>query len=277
MAQAIAARLSLTLSDLADHRAQLAAHLKDKEMLLVLDNMEHLLADAALLSDLLAAAPGLKLLVTSRQRLELPEEWVFDLHGFPLPDGASPLADNGGVALFVQAAQRVNHQFVLTEEDETAVTRICQLVGGMPLGLQLAATWVRVLSCAEIAQEIERDLDFLSTSQRHLPERQRSLRAVFDYSWQLLSDAEQAVCSRLALFRGGFSREAAQAVAGAVLPVLSSLVDRALVNRLGDGRYDMHELVRQYAAEHLQAQPEALLGCPGETRRLLFATGDSIV
>jgi predicted ATPase/DNA-binding SARP family transcriptional activator len=260
MAQAIAARLSLPLSDLTDHRAQLAAHLKDKETLLVLDNMEHLLSDVALLSDLLAAAPGLKLLVTSRQRLELPEEWVFDLHGFPLPDGASPLADNGGVALFVQAAQRVvNHQFVLTAEDETAVTRICQLVGGMPLGLQLAATWVRVLSCAEIAQEIEHDLDFLSTRQRHLPERQRSLRAVFDYSWQLLSDAEQAVCSRLALFRGGFSREAAQAVAGAALPVLSSLVDRALVNRLGDGRYDMHELVQQYAAEHLPAQPEALL------------------
>jgi tetratricopeptide (TPR) repeat protein len=148
---------------------------------------------------------------------------------------------------------------VLTEEDETAVIRICQLVGGMPLGLQLAATWVRVLSCAEIGQEIERDLDFLSTSQRHLPERQRSMRAVFDYSWQLLSDAEQAACGRLALFRGGFSREAAQAVAGAVLPVLSSLVDKALVNRVGDGRYDMHDLVRQYAAEHLHAQPEALL------------------
>lgn len=259
IAQAIAARLSLPLSDLADHRAQLAAHLQDKELLLVLDNMEHLLVDVALLSDLLAAAPGLKLLVTSRQPLELPEEWVFTLHGFPLPDGTSPLEENGGVALFVQAAQRVTHQFVLTEEDETAVMRICQLVGGMPLGLQLAATWVRVLSCAEIVAEIEGDLDFLSTGQRHLPERQRSLRAVFDYSWQLLSGAEQAACSRLALFCGGFSREAAQAVANAGLPVLSSLVDRALVNRVGDGRYDMHDLVRQYATAYLQEQPDTLM------------------
>ncbi len=259
IAQAIAARLALPLSDLADHRAQLIAHLQAKEMLLVLDNMEHLLADTAMLSDLLAEAPGLRLLVTSRQPLELPEEWVFTLHGFPLPNGTSPLADNGGVALFVQAAQRVTHQFVLTEEDETAVTRICQLVGGMPLGLQLAATWVRVLSCAEIVAEIERDLDFLSTGHRHLPERQRSLRAVFDYSWQLLSSAEQAACSHLALFRGGFSRAAAQAVANAGLPVLSSLVDRALVNRVGDGRYDMHDLVRQYATAHLQEQPDAFL------------------
>lgn len=259
IAAAVAARLSLPLSDLADHQAQLSVHLQDKEMLLVLDNMEHLLAGVSLLSDLLAAAPSLKMLVTSRQRLELPEEWTFDLHGFPLPDGASSLDENGGVALFVQAAQRVNHQFVLTTADETAVTRICQLVGGMPLGLQLAATWVRVLSCAEIVQEIERDLDFLATGQRHLPERQRSLRTVFDYSWQLLSPDEQHVCSRLALFRGGFSREAALAVADATLPVLLALVDKALVNRAGDGRFDMHDLVRQYAAEHLRAQPEALL------------------
>jgi len=259
IAAAIAARLSINLSDLADHQTQLAAHLQDKEMLLVLDNMEHLLAGAALLSDLLAAAPGLKLLVTSRQRLELLEEWAFDLQGFPLPDNASPLADNGGVALFVQAAQRANHQFVLTAADETAVIRICQLVSGMPLGLQLAASWVRVLSCAEIVQEIERDFDFLSTSQRHLPERQRSLRTVFDYSWHLLSAAEREACGRLALFRGGFTREAAEVVAGATLPVLSGLVDKALVNWVGHGRYDMHELVCQYASERLHTQSDALI------------------
>ncbi|MAT99733.1 MAG: hypothetical protein CL608_21545 [Anaerolineaceae bacterium] len=246
MATTMAQALDMTLSNLSAHQAQLVDYVQDKQQLLVLDNMEHLLDGAEILIDILAGAPKVKILVTSRQRLELAEEWVFDLLGLPLPDAETPLAENSAVALFLQTARRINHNFILTDAEETAVIRICQLVAGMPLGLQLAATWVRVLSCTEIAQEIERDIDFLSSSQRHLPERQRSMRAVFDYSWQLLTPEEREASGRLAIFQGGFSREAAEAVAEATLPILSALVDKALVNRMGNGRYQLHELVRQY-------------------------------
>ncbi|MBX3057289.1 MAG: tetratricopeptide repeat protein [Anaerolineae bacterium] len=237
------------------HPSQLIPALADKTLLLVIDNMEHVLDVADLLPDILRGAPGVKLLVTSRQRLELAEEWLFDLGGLPLPDAQTPPAENSAVALFVQAAKRANRHFDLTAAEETAVGRICRLVGGIPLALQLAAAWVRVLSCAEIAAEIERDLDFLAGSQRHLPERQRSMRAVFDYAWQLLTPAEQAAARRLAVFRGGFTRQTAESVAGASLPVLSVLVERALVNRSGDGRYHLHELVRQYLLHKLLLTP----------------------
>lgn len=237
------------------HPSQLIPALADKTLLLVIDNMEHVLDASDLLPEILHGAPGVKLLVTSRQRLELAEEWLFDLGGLPLPDAHTPPAENSAVALFVQAAKRANRHFDLTAAEETAVGRICRLVGGIPLALQLAATWVRVLSCAEIAQEIERDLDFLASSQRHLPERQRSMRAVFDYAWQLLTPTEQTVGRRLAVFRGGFTREAAESAAGASLPILSALVERALVNRSGDGRYHLHELVRQYLLHKLLLTP----------------------
>ena len=115
----------------------------------------------------------------------------------------------------------------------------------MPLGIELAAAWVWVLSCDEIAQEIQRNLDFLTTSARDVPERHRSMRAVFDSSWRMLSATEQRVLCQLSVFRGGFLREAAEQVAGASLPLLSALVTRSLVRRTVAGRYDLHELVQQ--------------------------------
>lgn len=249
----IARSLSLPITDLSSRVQQLLDHLQNAALLLILDNVEHLPITAGIVTELLAGAPALKILVTSRRQLELPGEWVFDLQGLPLPDAGSAAAGNSAVALFLQTAQRVNRSFALTPDDETAVIHICRLVDGSPLGLQLAATWARLLSCAEIAAEIERDLDFLSSSQQQLPERQRSIRAVFDYSWQLLTPTEQHVAARLALFRGGFSRDAAQAVSDATLPILLSLVDRALLQRVDHGRYELHALVRQYLLRHLQA------------------------
>ncbi|UCC87865.1 MAG: tetratricopeptide repeat protein, partial [Anaerolineales bacterium] len=126
-----------------------------------------------------------------------------------------------------------------------------QMVEGMPLGIELAAAWVSMLSCGEIADEIERGMDFLATSMRDVPERQRSLRAAFDHSWGLLSGDERAVLCRLAVFRGGFEREAAEEVAGASLGSLLGLVSKSLVRRTENGRYDLHEVVRQYALSHL--------------------------
>src|SRR5262249_52535375 len=136
-----------------------------------------------------------------------------------------------------------------------AVAHVCRLVEGMPLGIELAAAWVRTLSCAEIADEIARNLDFLVTSTRDLPERHRSIRAVFEHSWKLLTLEEQQVLQRLSVFRGAFTREAAEQVAGASLVVLSTLVTKSLLHRTAKGRYDLHELVRQYVGRHLAEVP----------------------
>jgi tetratricopeptide (TPR) repeat protein len=160
-------------------------------------------------------------------------------------------------ALFLQTARRTQSGFALADEDRACVAHICRLVEGMPLAIELAAAWVRVLPCAEIAAEIERTLDFLAASARDIPARHRSLRAVFDHSWNLLSDEERAVFRTLAVFRGGFRREAAEWVAGATLHLLTALADKSLLRRSKTGRYDMHELVRQYAESYLEADPAA--------------------
>ena len=232
---------------------QLLRYLREKRMLLVLDNFEHLMEGVSLLPRIMQAAPGVQLLVTSRERLNLQGEWVFEVEGLPYP--VSPKESNleeeaayGAVQLFLQGALRVNPRFSLKEENREWVVRICQLTEGNPLGLELTAAWVRVLSCQVIAEEIESNLDFLKGSAQDIPERHRSLRAALDHSWKLLSADEKAVFRRLSVFRGGFRREAAREVAGAGLEALTSLIDKSLLRRVGEERYDLHELIRQYAA-----------------------------
>ena len=146
--------------------------------------------------------------MTSRQQLDLVEEWVYELQGLPLPTGAAD-EENSALALFERSARRSSHAFVLDDANRAAAVQICRLVGGMPLAIELAAGWVRLLSCAEIAAEVARSLDVLAASQRNIPERHRSMRAVFDYSWRLLSAEEQAVLAALSLFAGGFGRDGA--------------------------------------------------------------------
>ena len=240
-------------------KQQLLGYLREKTLLLLLDNFEHLVDGAGLLAELLGRAPGVKLLVTSRERLHLRGEWTVEVEGmrFPRPGDAAAeaSADYSAVRLFLQHAGQVSASFDPSEEDWPELIRVCQLLEGMPLGIELAAAWVRMLSCREIAHEIEQGLDFLSTSLRDAPERHRSLRAVFDHSWKLLSEAEQAALARLSVFRGGFERDAAQQVAGASLPVLATLADKSLIRRNAAGRYGMHEAVRQYAAEQLVTSP----------------------
>jgi hypothetical protein len=156
------------------------------------------------------------------------------------------------VALFIQRATQASVGFKPTKKDSSAIVQICQLVQGLPLGIELAASWVRTLTCEEIAQEIQRSLNFLKTSARGLPERHRSMRATMEHSWKLLTPEEQKALRQLSIFRGGFSRQAAGAVAAASLSDLESLVSKSLVRRTGSGRYDMHELIHQYALEQLQ-------------------------
>jgi predicted ATPase len=236
--------------------------LRDQHLLLVIDNFEHLLGDMAAticLRDMLQSAPHLKLLVTSRERLNLQSEWIFEVHGLPLPpaDQLENLEAYSAVTLFVQSARRLQADFTLTAETQPVVAHICRLLAGLPLGIELAAAWVRPLSCQEIVVEIEQGLDFLAASTRDIPERHRSIKAVFDHSWQLLSEVEQDVLRQLSVFRGDFQREAAETVAGATLPILSALLDKSLLRRNAGGRYDLHELIQQYAAGQLQAEAAA--------------------
>ena len=239
----------------ADPKTQMFNHLKEKQVLFLVDNLEHLLSepDITVFAELLANAPQVKLLATSRESLGLQDEWMFEVHGLPVPENDD--AEGTSIELFIQRARRAHVGLNVTAEDLPAILRICQLVDGMPLAIELAAAWVRTLTCDEITKEIERSLDFLSVSTRDIPARHRSMRAVFDHSWQLLTEEEQQVLIRLSVFRGGFQREAAEQMAGANLSMLSALMTKSLIRRNGAGRYDLHELIRQYAADRLADQP----------------------
>lgn len=261
VAAATAEALRYRLSGAGDTEAELIHALADKELLLVLDNFEHVLPAADFLARIVGGTTAVKLLVTSRQALAVQEAWRFDLGELPVPGelAAESLNTNSAVQLFLQSARRVASARPLGEAEYPSIARICRLVGGMPLGIELAASWVRLLTCAEIAQEIEKSLDFLTDSLRSLPPRHRSLRAVFDYSWDLLRPAEQQILLRLSIFQGGFTREAAAQVASADLPQLLTLVDRSLVQPVAANRYSLHNIIRQYAHDYLQADPAVYL------------------
>jgi predicted ATPase/transcriptional regulator with XRE-family HTH domain len=250
---AIADALRFRFQDPTTPLEQLLNYLQGKNALLVLDNSEHLLDGVDVFTEILKHCPGVKLLVTSRERLNLLSEWVFEIHGLPVPrpDQAEQFEEYSSTALFLQSARRVQAGYEVQEEDRQWVARICQVMEGLPLGIELAAAWVGILSCAEIAREIERNLDFLEAPLRDMPERQRSLRATLDHSWNLLDSEEKAVLSRLSVFRGSFHREAAEEICGAGLTTLSSLKDKSLLRRADGGFYDLHELIRQYAALRL--------------------------
>jgi predicted ATPase/transcriptional regulator with XRE-family HTH domain len=256
LAPTIASAVGCSLHGSGDPVEQLARYLCDKQLLLLLDNMEHLRdgagANRSLLTVILEQAPGVRLLVTSRERMHLSGEWVVELQGLPLPRRDDESFDrSSAVALFLQKAQQVRVGFTPNEADRPHIARICQLVDGMPLAIELAAAWVRALSCAEIAVEVTRGLEILSSSERDVAARHQSMRVAIDQSWQLLTEAERATLRKLSVFRGGCRREAAAAVAGATLPLLTALIDKSLLRHTPAGRYDLHELVRHYAATQL--------------------------
>jgi len=234
-------------------RDQLVDYLSGRSTLLVLDNFEHLVEGSGFLTELIERAPQVEFLATSRERLSLQSEWVFDVEGLGLAENENGSAS--AVRLFVERAAQVVPGFALDDAGYLQVLRICRLVDGMPLGIELAASWAPVLSCAEIADAIEGNIDFLATSMRDVPERHRSIRAAIDQSWRLLADEQRSVFSRLSVFRGSFDRSAAVAVTGADLRVLSDLVGKSLLRRPDFGRFELHELLRQYAAEQLLLSP----------------------
>ena len=253
----IAEALGLELESGETPLAQLRRHLGDKAALLVLDNFEHLLDGAPLLPGLLQSCPYLKLLVTSREGLNLKEEWRFPLSGLSFAPhyDIEPLTTFDAPKLFMERARQVQPAFTADPDTLRAVHHICRLLHGYPLGLELAATLVRAVPCAEVARELERNLDFLTASTRNLPERHRSLRTVFDYSWTLLTPKEQETLRKLAVFRGGFTRAAAAEIVGATVPALLSLADKSLLRGEG-GRFDTHPLLYQYTQEKGAEHPE---------------------
>lgn len=258
LATTLASALGVPLSNKADPRQELIAGLRDREMLIVLDNLEHLSWGSTFLAQILDKAPGVRFIVTSRERLKIDTEWVFQLNGLSVPEDTSydGCEKAEAVQLFLHSARQIYPTFSPTEVDLIAIARICRMVGGMPLAIDLAAAWVRVISSTEIAMEIEGSLGFLSTFRQDVIERHRSLRVVFDHSWQLLTPEEQCAFQRLGIFRGSFDRDAAEYVAGVKLPMLQALMDKSLVQRGSERGYVMHELVGEYAREKLRESGE---------------------
>lgn len=257
---AVADALGLGFSGPADLIVQLGNFLHDRETLLIFDNMEHLLDGGELLGQILQETHRVKMIVTSREQLRLQWEWLFEVQGLPLPEenDSHAFESNSAIQLFVQRAQQASQDFSLETEDPSAIVKICRMVGGLPLAIELAASWARILSVREIAQELEKSLDFLETRKLDMPQRHRSIKTVFDHSWKLLTDDERDLLMKLSVFQGGFTRESAVAVAGASLFLLSSLVDKSLLRHSKNpDRYDLHELVRGYASTHLQNAPAA--------------------
>lgn len=253
---AISEALQLPAFSNTDSQKQIINYLRGKHILLIFDNFEQL--NPSMLPALLQQAPQLTALVTTRDRLNLYGECAFDLGGLDIPQSAEPEAVAAASAgqLFLQSAQRARPGFSLTAKNSPAIQRICHLVDGIPLALELAAAWVRVMNCEQIARQIESDLDFLTATWRDQPQRRRSMRALLEHSWNMLPPQEKLILQRLSILSGRFNLPAAQAVAQVTLPELISLLDKALIHWDSQSEsYTSHPLLKRYAAEHMAEKP----------------------
>jgi len=245
-----------------DQKTELAHYVSEKHLLLILDNFEHLTSGAQLVADLLQTAPHLRFMVTSRERLRLRSEVIYEVPNLAIPSqrerDPKALSESTPGRLFLQSAHRVMPDFAITAENAESVNGILRLTAGLPLAIELAAASLDMLNVDEIQSEIERSLDFLESNLRDVPERHRSIRAVFEYSWNLMTEEEREVFLKLSVFEGGFEREAAQSVANASLRTLTNLVNKSLLLRDPSGRYLPHRLLRQYAAERFQNHPQRM-------------------
>jgi predicted ATPase/DNA-binding SARP family transcriptional activator len=258
---AIATALNFTFREGSEPREQLLDYMRTRECLLVLDNFEQLVptGGAELVGALLSETTATKLLVTSRRQLGLRQERLFDLGGLSYPppgieaQSVLPTTTPGpydAVTLFERLARHRYRHFSLAG-NETAVIDICRLVAGTPLAIELAAAAVPAFSCADIATAIHENLDILEVPYPDVQERQRSVRAAFNHSWSLLNQEERKLLARLSVFQGKFTATAAQQISGATAAQLAELCGRSLLRQTNDAYYQVHELLRQYAAEKL--------------------------
>ncbi|MEM7801916.1 MAG: helix-turn-helix domain-containing protein, partial [Chloroflexota bacterium] len=236
----------------------LISYLKPRKVLLILDNCEHLIDSLEFINKIIEDAPMVTILATSRERLRLYSEQLYPIEGFNLPPQnqigiqTEAYRSNPAVQLFIQSAKRENPNFVADENELREIMRICRLVTGMPLGIELAATWTDVLSLPDIEKEIQASIDFLETDLRDIPPRHRSLRAIFRGTWQQMTSEDREIFVMLSIFKGGFTKEAAKAVTGASIRQLSHLVSKSLLKFTSNtNRYQIHELLRQFGADLL--------------------------
>jgi predicted ATPase/DNA-binding SARP family transcriptional activator len=238
-------------------QVRLTEWLRHRQVLVLLDNFEHLVPITGLLDDLLETCPAIKFLVTSRERLGSAAEWVLPLEGLPIPTSthAEPWASQDAIALFDHRAKRLDPTFVLGDH-HAGVLEVCRQVLGFPLAIELAAALIRVMSPATLANELRRDADVLAAVHGMTDDRHRGLRAVFTHSWSLLRPMERTTLMRLSVFRNGASRASVAEVCQVNLVPLVSLVEKSLVQSDHTGRYQIHPLIAQYALEQLEAEPE---------------------
>jgi len=249
--QAVAEAVNFPLPTHEEPKHQLLRYLRKKNLLLVMDNFEHLMDGAGIVSEILQNTSAVKVLATSRERLNLKSETVLSIAGMDE-------ANNDAIALFLQSGDKVRPGFEPSPDELSKIENIRQFVGGMPLAIELAASWLHVLSVNEISNELKEGLEILETEARDAPERHRSIRAVFDQSWSLLDKSEQEIFMRLSIFRGGFTREAAGQVAKASLGQIAGMVNKSMLRHdPNKGRLEIHDLLRQYAQEKLESTPQA--------------------
>ena len=237
---------------------QILHFLQPRDLLLLVDNAEYSLDAVPYMSEILQTAPHVKIVATSQVKLNLYAETLFHLGGLSYnEDGTLPSPGNEAFELFIQRSKHVRTDFQITPQSQLAILEICRLTQGMPLALVLAASWTALLSPDEIVRELKHGFDFLEIDVHDVPKRQRSIRAIFDYTWKLMNDNERQMLARLSIFRHGFTREAAQNIAQGNLHSLMSLLKRALIQPSNhEGRFEVHELLRLYAAEHLLSSGE---------------------
>ncbi len=256
--QPIAEVLNLSFNNPSDQAAQLIEYLHPRRMLLLLDNFEHLIEGTPFLIQLLQAVPGLRIILTSQERLNLNIETVFEVRGMSVP----PVPDDpaferySAVRLFLQNARRVSPSFRIRPQDKAHIIRICNLVDGLPLGIELASAWVRNLSCQEIADSISKNLDIVHTKRPDIPERHRSLRAAFNHSWELLSEDDRHAITRLSIFSHGFSAEAAKKLADVTPSMLAGYADKSILSSQLPGRLVMPETLRSFIIQRLKSDQQ---------------------
>lgn len=284
VAAAISAALGLVDNEQQSIEEQLRAYLQEQRTLLVLDNFEQVATAAGWVAELVAACHGLKVLVTSRVALQIRGEQRTMVHPLKTPDvrqqAVEALARVPSVALFVRRAQEVAAGFALTAQNASTVAEICCRLDGLPLAIELASAWMRLLSPAALLARLQQRLPLLHGYLRDVPERQQSLRATLDWSYSLLTKHEQIVFRRLAVFEGGCSLEAAEAICLAVpnvsgtsvLDSVAALIDHSLVVRTEDAdadtRVNMLEIIREYAHDQLETNGEA--GATGRAHVVYF-------
>ena len=249
-AASVAEGMGISLTGQVEALELIKRHIGTKDVLLVLDMFEHLLEAKKDVLELLKACPKLKILLSSRERLQLEAEWLMPLEGLTYPDEFRDLSlelasDFDAIALFLQTARQNQINTVFSKADVPALVTIAKSVDGSPLGLQLAASWLRAMPLIDIAEKLSQNLELLKND---------NLQSIFVNSWKYLTEDEQALLIKLSVFQAGISYQAALTISGASLKVLTRLLDKSMLHLSSEGRYDFHPLIRSYVAEEAKKE-----------------------